>query len=202
MALWLDKAPLVLASKSEVRGKILAGAGIPVEVKPAQIDERAIEAQAQVSEAGAVARLLARAKAKAVAANAPGRLVLGADQTLTLAGRRFSKPADRNGARDQLKALRGNTHQLHSAIALVCDGTMLFEHIDVASLTMRAFSDAFLETYLDTVGSAAYASVGGYQIENAGIHLFETIEGDYFTILGLPLLAVLAHLRQCGALSG
>jgi len=202
MPLWLEKAPLVLASKSEVRWKILAGAGIPVEVKPAEIDERAVEAQGRVSEAGAVARLLARAKAKAVAADAPGRLVLGADQTLTLDGRRFSKPADRNRAREQLKALRGKTHQLHSAIALVRGDTVLFEHIELASLTMRGFSEAFLETYLDTVGAATYASVGGYQIESAGIHLFEKIEGDYFTILGLPLLPLVAYLRQAGALLG
>jgi len=202
MPLWLEKAPLVLASKSEVRWKILAGAGIPVEVKPAEIDERAVEAQGRVSEAGAVARLLARAKAKAVAADAPGRLVLGADQTLPLGPRRFSKPADRNGAREQLKALRGKTHQLHSAIALVRGDTVLFEHIELANLTMRGFSEAFLETYLDTVGAATYASVGGYQIESAGIHLFEKIEGDYFTILGLPLLPLVAYLRQAGALLG
>jgi septum formation protein len=202
MPLWLEKAPLDLASKSEVRWKILAGAGIPVEVKPAEIDERAVEAQGRVSETGAVARLLARAKAKAVAADAPGRLVLGADQTLTLDGRRFSKPADRNGAREQLKALRGKTHQLHSAIALVRGDTVLFEHIELANLTMRGFSEAFLETYLDTVGAATYASVGGYQIESAGIHLFEKIEGDYFTILGLPLLPLVAYLRQAGALLG
>src|SRR6185312_12653523 len=124
----------------------------------------------------------------------------GADQTLTLGPRRFSKPADRNRAREQLKALRGKTHQLHSAIALVRGDTVLFEHIELANLTMRGFSEAFLETYLDTVGAATYASVGGYQIESAGIHLFEKIEGDYFTILGLPLLPLVAYLRQAGAL--
>jgi septum formation protein len=132
----------------------------------------------------------------------PGRMVLGADQTLTVDGRRFSKPADRDRAAEQLKALRGRTHQLHSGVALVRDGAALFQHVGVANLTMRRFSDAFLESYLDAVGSAAYASVGGYQIESAGIHLFEKIEGDYFTILGLPLLPLLDYLRQSGALRG
>ena len=202
MALWLADAPLVLASKSEVRRKILAAAGIPIEVKPAELDERSIEAQAWVRDAGAVARLLAGAKAQAVMRNLRGRLVLGADQTLTLDGRRFSKAADRNAAREQLVALRGKTHQLHSGIAVVQDGAVLFEHVAMASLTMRDFSDAFLDAYLDTVGSAAHASVGGYQIESVGIHLFEKIEGGYFTILGLPLLPLLDYLRRSGALSG
>jgi septum formation protein len=202
MALWLAEAPLVLASKSEVRLKILAAAGIPVEVKPAEIDERAVEREAQVQNAVAAARLLAHAKAKAVSAEMPGRLVLGADQTLTLEDRRFSKPVDSRAAREQLVALRGKTHQLHSGVALVRDGSMVFEHAATASLTMRNFSDGFLKTYLETAGSAAYASVGGYQIESAGIHLFEKIEGDYFTILGLPLQPLLDHLRQSGALRG
>ena len=202
MALWLEKAPLVLASRSEARRKILADAGIPIEIRAAEIDEREVEREAQVQEAGMVARLLARAKAQAVSRDLRGRLVLGADQTLTLEGRRFSKPVGRNSAREQLRALRGKAHQLHSAIALVRDGVLVFEHVEMASLTMRGFSDAFVETYLDTADAAAYASVGGYQIESAGIHLFEKIEGDYFTILGLPLLPLLAYLRQSGALRG
>jgi len=202
MALWLEKSPLVLASKSEVRRKILATAGIPVDVKPAGIDERSVEAKEQVRNPREAARILARAKAQAVSTAVSGRLVLGADQTLALEDRRFSKPADRKRASEQLQALRGKTHQLHSGIALMRDGMLMFEQVATASLTMRDFSDAFLEAYLDTVGSAAYASVGAYQIESAGIHLFEKIDGDYFAILGLPLLPLLDYLRQSGALNG
>jgi septum formation protein len=198
MPLWIASKPLLLASKSEVRRKILAAAGVPIESRPAPIDERAIEARSHVHEAGEVARVLAGAKAHTVAAQMPARVVLGADQTLTLDGRRFSKPADRDGAREQLLALRGKTHRLHSALTVVRGGEVLFEHSDTADLTMRNFSDRFLDSYLDAVGNTALASVGGYQIESAGIHLFERISGDYFTILGLPLLPLLGFLRQCG----
>ena len=131
----------------------------------------------------------------------PGRFVLGADQTLALGERRFSKASDRAGARIQLAALRGRMHVLHSAIAVARDGNILFEHVDAARLTMRAFSDAFLESYLDTVGNAAFGSVGGYQLEGPGIQLFEKVEGDHSTILGLPLLPLLAWLRELGLLA-
>jgi septum formation protein len=198
MPLWIASKPLLLASKSEVRRKILAAAGVPIESRPAPIDERAIEARSNVHEAGEVARVLAGAKAHTVAAQMPARVVLGADQTLTLDGRRFSKPTDRDAAREQLLALRGKTHRLHSALTVVRDGAVLFEHSDTAELTMRDFSDRFLESYLDSVGDSAFASVGGYQIESAGIQLFERIAGDYFTILGLPLLPLLRFLRQAG----
>lgn len=198
MPLWIASKPLVLASKSEVRRKILAGAGLPVETRPADIDERGIEERSDAHDAGEVARVLAGAKAHTVAAKMPARVVLGADQTLTLDGRRFSKPADREAARKQLLALRGKTHRLHSAVTVVCDGEVLFEHSDTAELTMRDFSDRFLESYLDAIGESAFASVGGYQIESAGIHLFERIDGNYFTILGLPLLPLLGFLRQAG----
>jgi len=200
MPLWRAGDPLVLASKSEVRRLVLANAGIPVEARPADIDERGIETQASTRDPGEVAALLAREKARAIAAQLGGRLVLGADQTLALGERRFSKPVDRAGARAQLKALRGQTHALHSAIALMRDGAVLFEHGDSARLTMRAFSDEFLESYLDTVGAAATASVGGYQLEKTGIELFERIDGDHFTILGLPILALLEHFRRAGYL--
>jgi septum formation protein len=196
MPLWIASKPLVLASKSEVRRKILAGAGLPVETRPASIDERGIEARSDVHEAGEVARVLAGAKAHTVAAQMPARVVLGADQTLTLDGQRFSKPTDRAAVAEQLLALRGKTHRLYSALTVVRDGEVLFEHSDVADLTMRNFSDRFLESYLDAVGDRALGSVGGYQIESAGIHLFERIEGNYFTILGLPLLPLLGFLRQ------
>jgi septum formation protein len=198
MPLWIASKPLLLASKSEVRRKILAAGGVPIESRPAPIDERAIEARSHVHEAGEVARVLAGAKAHTVAAQMPARVVLGADQTLTLDGRRFSKPTDRDAAREQLLALRGKTHRLHSALTVVRDGAVLFEHSDTAELTMRDFSDRFLESYLDSVGDSAFASVGGYQIESAGIQLFERIAGDYFTILGLPLLPLLQFLRQAG----
>lgn len=196
MSLWLAAQPLVLASKSGVRAKILQAAGLPVEIKPADIDERTVEARGGAKAPGDAALLLAREKARAVAALMPGRLVLGADQTLALGSRRFSKPADRAGAREQLKTLAGKTHELHAAIAVVRDGDVLFSHVDAARLTMRAFSDGFLERYLDTAGDAATKSVGGYQLEGAGIHLFERVEGDYFTILGLPLVPLLHFLRR------
>jgi len=206
MSLWLDSRPLVLASRSDVRAKILASAGLRIEIRAAQIDERALEAQAASTgtppDAMAAARLLARAKAMAISAALPGRLVLGADQTLTRGTTRFGKPADRAAAAEQLRALRGRSHELHSALALVRDGKVLFECLERARLTMRAFSDGFLDDYLELAGAGALSSVGGYQIEGAGIHLFERIEGDYFTILGLPLLPLLDFLRREGFVAG
>jgi nucleoside triphosphate pyrophosphatase len=196
MALWLAPQPLVLASRSDIRGKILAAAGLRFEIRPAQIDERAIEAKADVTEAAAVARHLARAKADVVAASLPGRLVLGADQTLTRGAKRFGKPVNRGEAAEQLRALRGRTHELHSALALVRDGEALFVCVNSARLTMRNFTDRFLNDYLDLATDAAISSVGAYQLEGIGIHLFERVEGDYFTILGLPLLPLLTYLRQ------
>jgi septum formation protein len=196
MPLWLAPQPLVLASKSDVRGKMLAAAGLRFEIRLAQIDERAIEAKAGPLEPAAAARLLAREKAQSVAAGLPGRVVLGADQTLARGVKRFGKPADRAEAAAQLRELRGRTHELNSALALVCDGTVLFDCVDTARLTMRDFSDRFLDDYLVMAGAAALASVGAYQLETVGVHLFERVDGDYFTILGLPLLPLLAFLRQ------
>jgi nucleoside triphosphate pyrophosphatase len=180
---------------------MLEAAGIPVEPLPAELDERAIEAQAGNAAPNAVAALLAREKARKVAAKLPGRMVLGADQILALQGRRFAKPRDRGGAREQLLALSGRTHELHCAAALARDDSVLFEAVDRARLTMRAFSAPFLESYLDLAGSAVTASVGGYQVEGPGIQLFERIEGDHFAILGLPLLALLAFFRREGWLA-
>jgi septum formation protein len=202
MPLWIDRQPLVLASKSDIRGKILAAAGLRFEIRPSPIDERAVEAAAGKPEAAQAARLLARAKADAVAKAVPGRVVLGADQTLAFGDTRFGKPADRADAARQLRSLRGRTHALHSALALVRDGEVLFDFIDTARLTMRDFSDRFLDDYLDMAGDTAMSSVGGYQLEGIGIHLFEKVEGDYFTILGLPLLPLLAFLRQNKFLDG
>lgn len=196
MPLWLERQPLVLASQSQVRGKMLAAAGLRFEIRPAHIDERAVETEAGVADAAAAARLLARVKAQAVSAQRPGQLVLGADQTLARGTTRFSKPSDRDKATEQLRALRGRTHELHSAVALVRDGAVLFDCVDTARLTMRDVSDRFLSDYLDMAGETAVHSVGAYQLEGIGIHLFEKVEGDYFTILGLPLLPLLKFLRQ------
>ncbi|HXW25858.1 MAG TPA: Maf family protein [Xanthobacteraceae bacterium] len=201
MGLWLAPSPLVLASGSAVRRGLLEAAGVPVEARPASLDERAIEAGAPSEEPGAVAALLARAKALHVAAQMPGRLVVGADQTLALGRRRFDKPKDRAAARAQLRALAGRTHELHAAVAVARGPQVLYEHVGVARLTMRALTDAFLDRYLDAVGPAVVASVGAYQVEGPGIHLFERIEGDHFTVLGLPLLPLLAYLRAEGSLA-
>ena len=199
MSLWLPADPLVLASKSAARRAMLEAAGVALEVCPADLDERSLEAKAAAG-AGGVAAFLAREKAIAVARSRPGRLVLGADQTLALGARQFAKPADRTAAREQLRALSGRAHELHSAVAFVQDSTVLYEHAAMVRLTMRPLSDRLLERYLDTAAGAATASVGAYQIEGVGIQLFERLDGDYFTILGLPLLAVLDFLRRRGCL--
>jgi septum formation protein len=203
MPLWRAQSPLVLASKSLARRQMLVAAGMPVEAVASDIDERAVENTLPPgAEAGTIALVLAREKARAVAARFPGRLVIGADQTLALGARRFSKPVDSAAARAQLDVLRGKTHALHSAVALLRDGEVLFEHVDTARLTMRNISDAFLDTYLDAAGDTVSESVGGYQLERVGIHLFERVEGDHFTILGMPLLPLLQALRAQGALAG
>jgi septum formation protein len=201
MSLWLADAPLVLASRSTIRRTLLETAGVPIEVCPADIDERGVEADAPLQAPVAIAALLAREKASLVERSKPGRLILGADQTLSLEGKRFSKPADRTAARTQLRALSGRTHELYSAIAFVHDGAVLFEHVDVARLVMRTLSDRFLDGYLDAVGDTATASVGAYQLEGLGIQLFERVDGDYFTVLGLPLTTALDFLRRHGCLA-
>jgi septum formation protein len=201
MPLWLATDPLMLASKSASRRAVLESAGIPIDIEPADVDEREIEARAGFDGPGQVAALLAREKAKAVSAKHPQRMVLGADQTLALGKRRFSKAPNRAAAREQLAALRGGVHTLHSALAVTRGGAVLFETVDAAHLTMRKFSDAFLDSYLDAVGDKALASVGGYQLEGMGIQLFERVDGDHFTVLGLPLLPLLGWLRQAGLLT-
>lgn len=200
MPLWLAADPLLLASRSAVRRMLLEAAGVPVEVHAADIDERSLQTDEPSAAPDAVAALLARRKALAVAGSHPGRLVLGADQTLALDGKLFTKAADRHAARAQLRQLSGRTHELHSAIAFVREGQVAFQYVGAARLTMRSFSDRFLDAYLQAAGSAATASVGGYQIEGPGIQLFERVEGDYFTILGLPLLTALDFLRRSGCL--
>jgi len=201
MTLWLAAQPLVLASRSAARRTMLKAAGIPIEPHPADLDERALAARAVSQQPAGVAALLAKEKAAAVGRAHPGRLVLGADQTLALGGDHFTKPADRNAAKAQLRALSGKSHELHSAVAFVQDGAMLFEHVDTARLTMRTLSERFIDLYLDAVGEAATTSVGAYQLEGLGSQLFERVDGDYFTILGLPLVPALDFLRRRGCLA-
>lgn len=201
--LWLAASPLLLASGSATRRDMLAAAGIPVEVVKPQIDERAVEAPllAAGSPSDAVAAALACAKALAVSQDHPGRLVLGADQTLTCDGEAFHKPATLAQAADQIAALAGRTHELHSAFVLARDGAPLVEGVAIARLTMRPLSADIIARYLDCAGPAALSSVGGYQIEGLGAQLFDRIEGDHFTILGLPLLAVFVALRDLDVLA-
>ena len=201
MALWLADAPLILASRSKVRRMLLTAAGVPVETDPADLDERLLESKAQSPSAGALAALLAREKAIAVGRRRGGRLTLGADQTLSLGAERLTKPQDHHGARAQLRALRGRTHELHSAIAFVQHDAVRFEHVGVARLTMRDFSERFLDHYLEAAGDSVTASVGAYQFEGLGMQLFERVDGDYFTVLGLPLVEALDFLRRFGCLA-
>jgi len=201
MSLWQNHQPLVLASRSSSRRAMLESAGIPIEVCIPDLDERAVEAAAGIRRPVEVAALLAREKAKAAARLMPRRIVVGADQTLALEDRRFDKPRDRAGAREQLMALAGKTHYLHSAVAVAQGEDILFDAADTASLTLRKLSGSFLDRYLDTIGDAALESVGAYQLEKIGIHLFDRIEGDHFTILGLPLLKLLGFLRRNGSLA-
>ena len=200
MTIWRGKDPLILASQSRTRQMLLGNAGIACEAIPADIDERAVQEASKQSEPGAIAGLLAREKALSVAAKNPGRYVVGADQTLALGMRLFNKPAGRAQALDQLRALAGNTHELHTAVAVARDGKLVFADIAVAPMTMRHLSGDEVRAYLDTAGEAVTTSVGAYQLEGLGVHLFERIEGDHFTILGLPLLPLLAFLRGQGLL--
>src|SRR5579863_5576564 len=196
MSLWLGKEPLVLASQSKARQMLLAKAGIAFESDPADIDERAVQVSSGHSAPGDVASLLAREKAFSISNRRPTRYVIGADQTLALGPRIFNKPAGREQAADQLRALAGHRHELHAAIAVARAGKLLFEYVSVARMTMRPLRDADIESYLDAAGDAVTTSVGAYQLEGLGVHLFERIEGDHFTILGLPLLPLLGFLRS------
>jgi septum formation protein len=195
MTLWRGNRPLVLASQSKARQTLLANAGIAFESEPAEIDERTIQAASGLVAPGDIASLLAREKARFVSARRQGQYVVGADQTLALGTRIFNKPAGQPQAADQLRALAGHRHELHAAVAVACDGKILFEHVAIARMTMRPLNGAEIETYLNEAGAAVTSSVGAYQLEGRGVHLFEKIEGDHFTILGLPLLPLLAFLR-------
>ncbi|RWK60572.1 Maf-like protein [Mesorhizobium sp.] len=195
---------IILASGSPFRKALLVHAGVAVEAVLAEVDERALEAPLQGSGISPedVALVLAEAKATEVSERKPGALVLGCDQTLSLGDEVFHKPADMEAARRHLLALSGKTHQLNSAVVLARDGAVLWRHVGIASLTMRKLEPAFIGRHLARVGAKALSSVGAYQIEGEGIQLFERIEGDYFTIVGLPLLPVLAKLRDLGAIDG
>jgi septum formation protein len=199
---WRGTAPLVLASQSRARQALLSAAGIPFEICAALIDERGIEAPLVASGANAadIALYLSRAKALKVSGEMPGRLVIGADQTLCLEGRLFGKPAGRAAAMVQLEALSGRTHELYSGCCVAREDTVLFETVGVARLSCRRLSPAFIDAYMTNVGDAHLASAGVYRIEGAGIHLFDAIEGENATILGLPLLALLKFLREEGSL--
>ncbi|MGX1318264.1 septum formation protein [Bradyrhizobium sp. USDA 377] len=196
MALWRGTSPLILASQSSARKMLLANAGLEFEAVTADIDERGIQASFNLVDPREIALLLAREKAKVVSADRPGSYVIGADQTLALGSRLFNKPAGRPQALAQLHDLAGNSHELNSAVAVAHDGKIVFEDVAVARMTMRQMGDAELSAYLDAAGDAVTRSVGAYQLEGLGIHLFERIEGDHFTILGLPLLPLLAFLRS------
>ncbi len=186
---------LILASTSAMRKALLAGAGLQFESSPAPIDERVEEASVLGKGPAAVARHLAEVKAVSVSRLHPDRIVIGADQTLSLDGEIFHKPADLDAARRQLSRLCGKTHRLSCGIALARGGVVLWSEIATADLTMRAFSDAERDAILDEEGPLALGSVGAYRLEGPSVRLFDRIEGDYFTILGLPLLPLLAALR-------
>lgn len=200
MTLWRGKSSLILASQSRARQALLTNAGINFEAVTAEIDERAVQQASGLSAPDEIASLLAREKALSVSTRLSGRFVIGADQTLALGDRLFSKPAGRAQAAEQLRALAGHSHELHSAVAVARDGKILFEAAAIAGMTMRRLGEAEIDIYLDEAGDAVTSSVGAYQLEGLGVHLFERIEGDHFTILGLPLLPLLAYLRSEGLL--
>ena len=195
MTLWRGQHSLILASQSRARQMLLGNAGIDFKAVAAEIDERKLQQASGLATPGEIAALLAREKALAVSARQRGRFVVGADQTLALDGRVFNKPDSRAQAAEQLRTLAGRRHELHSAVAVARDGKILFADIAVAWMTMRRLGEAEIEAYLNEAGDAVTSSVGAYQLEGLGVHLFEHIEGDHFTILGLPLLPLLAFLR-------
>ncbi|WP_086997425.1 Maf-like protein [Rhizobium sullae] len=195
---------LILASSSPFRRMLLANAGLEFEAHAAKIDERAIEAPLEREGASpdTVASVLARAKAEEVSSRFPDSLVIGSDQTMSLRDHVFHKPHDMADAANHLRVLSGQTHRLNSAIAIIGNGALLWEHVSHASLTMRVLSADFISRHLARVGDKALGSVGAYQLEGEGIQLFDRIDGDYFTILGLPMLPLLQKLRELGAIDG
>ena len=195
-------AKIVLASASASRGEILKNAGVAFTVKPAGIDERAVEAP--IAAAGGqpadIAMALAEAKALALGDDYSQPLVIGADQVLAIADERWNKPADLGEAREQLLTLSGRTHELHSAVAVANRNAVVWRHCETARMTLRPLTPAIVDAYLGEIGERALSSVGAYQIEGPGIRLFERIDGDFFAILGLPIIPLLAFLRGKGVL--
>ena len=193
---------LVLASASSARRSLLEAAGLAFEVLPADIDEAGItqRAIAACTSPRGIAEMLANAKAEAVGARRPDCVVIGADQVLALEGEIFDKPQDLAAARQHLARLRGKVHILHTAAALAVDGKSVWSGVEEARLAMRSFTDAFLAGYVASAGPGICRSVGAYEIEGRGIQLFERIDGDHFSIIGLPLLALLGELRRRGVL--
>lgn len=194
---------IVLASASTTRRRMLEAAGLAVEIDPARVDEDEVKFALKADRVAVerAAEALAELKALRISSRHPGALVIGADQMLECDGAWFDKSPDRDAARRQLQALRGRTHRLISCAVVALNGDRLWHATEAARLTMRNFSDAFLDAYLDEVGEAVFSSVGGYHLEGRGVQLFHRVEGDFFTILGLPLLPLLDFLRARGALS-
>ncbi|MEM8876334.1 MAG: Maf family protein [Pseudomonadota bacterium] len=197
-----DEPPLLVASRSRIRAQLLENAGLMIETAPADLDEASMLKAMALDDDSVTpedaAQILASAKALHMSQSNAGRLVLGADQTLSFASEIHQKPKDMDAARRRLLSYSGKTHHLHSAAALVRDGQVIWETVDTADLTMRDLSPGFVGRYLSACGDAALQSVGCYQLEGLGAHLFKEIRGDYFTILGLPLLPLLDALRQEG----
>lgn len=194
---------LVLASASPSRAAVLRQAGLAAASEPAQVDETEVKAALQAEGAGAqdVAMTLAELKAQKVSRRRPGSIVIGADQMLECEGVWFDKPSDLVQAAEHLRFLSDKTHRLIAAVCVVHDGVRLWHHVAMASLTMRPLSEEFITAYLAAVGPAALTSVGSYQLEGLGAQLFARIEGDYFTILGLPLLPLMDFLRNHGVIA-
>lgn len=192
---------LVLASKSQSRQAMLSAAGVAFRTRPADVDERAIEVALGDADPGAVARALAEAKAVAVSRETPGALVLGSDSLVVVAGRRFDKPVSREEATAHLRHFSGQPMELHSAAAIARDGEIVWSQADRAILSVRVLSEAFIAAYLEAEWPEVGACVGVFRIEGLGVHLFDAIEGSQFTVLGMPLLPVLAALREQGALA-
>jgi septum formation protein len=203
MASPVARPPLILASASPYRRRMLESAGVAFRVVPADVDEASLKRRlaGKAQPAAAVADALARAKAESVSTRHPDAVVIGADQVLALEGELFDKPGDLAAARAQLERLRGRTHRLISAVALAQGGEILWTHVGEAVLSMREFSPAFLDRYLAHAGADLHRIVGAYEIEGLGIQLFERVEGDHFTIIGLPLLPLLTELRSRGVIA-
>jgi septum formation protein len=194
-------APVILASKSAARRQVLEGAGVPFEAAVAGVDEDFVKTAmlAKGATPRDIADALAEVKAVRVSAQRP-ELVIGADQTLEFEGELYDKAETLDAARERLLKLRGKPHQLHSAVVVAKDGAPIWREVVTATLTMRPFSEAFLDRYLEHEGANALGSVGCYRLEGPGAQLFSRIEGDYFTILGLPLLGLLDLLRGHGVI--